>query len=41
MFSHLGLFEILLLIGIPCMSLLVLGGVIALVIILVRKNRNP
>ena len=41
MFSQLGLFEILLLIGIPCVSLLLLGGVIALVIILVRKNRNP
>ena len=40
MISHLSILEILLLIGIPCVSLIVLGGIIALVIILVRKNRN-
>jgi hypothetical protein len=32
--------NILLLIGIPCLSLILLGGIIAVVVILVRKNRN-
>lgn len=40
MFSHLGIFEILLLTGIPCAILLILGGIIALVVILNRKNRK-
>ena len=39
--SNLSIVHILLLIGIPCLSLILLGGIIAVVVILVRKNRNP
>lgn len=42
--SAIGITEILVILGmlvLPCLGILVVGGIVAVVILLVRKNRKP